>query len=399
MMKFLKRFPAVGLVLSLIFYLSISIVQAETFSLSVYRGDGDGLYTPGEQVFVWANPYDVGKASRTVVEPNWVADTVRVFDYWSGDVELLQDPFAMRTSLLMPASSVSITAHYRDTARWAPPRVISYLPPNYRGVIFILHGHGNCGASCLIEKTEVHNFIDAALAELYGVVLVNANDLFGDSWDETASPNQNVDMERIAAVYKDLIDRGTLSATDPIYMLGISAGGVFASLFSQKAQDQLGIPVDAMALFISPGNADIMPTTTVPTIFLLAENDDTNDGRLNELALLHHNILLNRGIPSQLWIKAATPLYPNYFQAIEGLSQGDSSAIFQALKNGGLLDNRNYLLQHPDDSNWQQRLPVAYRSSAYLKNIQSLLLVAYAGHAFFSDYNRKVLDFFRQSEQ
>lgn len=387
-------FRTASLVLSLIGSLATGAAHAETFALTVNKGDGDGLYTPGEQAFVWANPYDEEVASRAVVEPSQVADTVRVFDRWIGDVEQLQDPFAMRTSLVMPGTPVSITAQYKDAPRWAPSRVISYLPPNHRGVIFILHGRGNCGTSCLIEETAVHNFMDTALAESYGVVLVDAIDRRGDSWDVTASPTQNVDMGRVAAVYKDLVAKGRLSAADPIYMLGISAGGVFASLFDQTAQDQLGIPVDAMALFVSPGSADVMPTTTIPTFFVLAENDRTNDGALNELALWHHNVLLDRGVPSQLWVQAATPLHPNSFWAIEGLSQADSDAIFQALKSGGLLDEQNFLLQHPDDSNWQLQLPVAYLSNVYQNSIQGQLLAAYAGHSFFSDYNHKILSFF-----
>lgn len=394
MLNYSMKFRAVSVVLSLMLYLVTATLHAETFELTVDKGDGDGTYAPGEQVYVWANPYEDETATRALVEPNEVSGTVRIFDRWVGDVGQLQDPFAMRTSLVMPGAAVAISAQYKDAPRWAPSRVISYLPDSHRGVIFILHGRGGCGTSCLIEETAVHSFIDTALAEAYGVILVDAIDRRGESWDATVSPTANVDMGRVAAVYNDFIAKGTLSAQDPVYMLGISAGGVFASLFDQSAQDQLGIPVDAMALFVSPGNAEVMPTTTIPTFFVLAENDRTNNGALNELALWHHNVLLDHGIPSQLWMQGPTPLHPNSFWGIEGLTQADSETLFQSLKDGGLLDENNYLLEHPDDSNWQQHLPIAYLSTTYQNNIQGQLLAAYAGHSFFADFNHKMLSFF-----
>ena len=80
------------------------------------------------------------------------------------------------------------------------------------------------------------------------------------------------------------------------------------------------------------------------------------------------------------------------FWRISGLTVQDSQAIFNALRAGGYLDGRGYLLQDPDASGWQSVLPAQYNS--FTNSIAEQLRICWTEHTFFSDYDRRVLDFF-----
>lgn len=67
--------------------------------------------------------------------------------------------------------------------------------------------------------------------------------------------------------------------------------------------------------------------------------------------------------------------------------------FFFELKSQGYLDKNNFLIGNPRLSGWEKYMGLEYSEAARL-DIQDRLFVAYAEHAFYSDCDHRVLDFF-----
>jgi len=384
--------------LSFIRYLLILVVLAVSSSwvsaaqsiLTVINGSGSGVYEVNSVAHIWANPYEDGNPERALDEPEDPGAPGRIFDKWTGDTAYLADPNSVHTTLVMPENYVTVIAQYKDSPHWVAPRVLFYFPPNYRGVIFVFHGHFG-SASTWISSVESRNFINDATSRGYAMVILDSFDRVEKAWDEDPAVSDNIDLQRVAAVRDELILRGHMNPTDAIYVLGISNGGIFASLFDAQTQQSLGFPVSAAALYISPGNWEVMEETTVPTIFALAENDSFGDA-CNPAALMAFHSLFQRGIPTQYRVNAASPIYPERFWRIDGLSKTDSGTIYAALKSADFLDENDFLRESPLVSNWKNVIPSEYEN--YISDIQEQLVVGYAEHQFMSDFNHKIFSFF-----
>ena len=224
------------------------------------------------------------------------------------------------------------------------------------------------------------------------MVILDSFDRVEKAWDEDPAVSDNIDLQRVAAVRDDLILRGQMNPTEAIYVLGISNGGFFASLFDAQTQQSLGFPVSAAALYVSSGDSSVMEQTTLTTIFALAENDSDYAGAINSGALNAFLTLFRRGVPTQYWVNPPSPIYPQRFWRIDGLSKTDSEAIYAALKSADFLDENDFLRESPLVSNWKNVIPSEYEN--YISDIQEQLVVGFAEHQFMSDFNHKVFSFF-----
>jgi IPT/TIG domain. len=371
--------------------LFLASAQADTHQLTVVNGSGSRLYEASAVVDIWANPYDDIDPNRTGDESPIQNGLLGIFDRWTGDTVHLNDVYAAHTKVIMPAADIIITPQYKTLLSWSPPRVITTFPPAYKGVIFLFHGGGGLG-SWFFSITEISKFTNAAIAQGYALVTIDSFDQRDRQWDTTIYPEENKDLQRVKAVRDDLIVQGKMTADDSVYFVGLSNGGIFATLFDQVNQDALDFQVEAMALYISPGKPEIMHTTDVPTIFLLAENDAALNGGINSAALEGFNRLVSRDVPSQYWINPPSPLYPELFWCINGLSKVDSEIIYNALASGGLLDSEGFQIESPSLSGWQNLIPLEY--VRYITQIELQLLVSNAEHNFMSEFNHKVFRFF-----
>ncbi len=376
----------------IIIFLCHSTVSAATYSLSVQNGSGSGFYPENSSVHIYAHPYDDGDPNRANIEPLDPNAPLRIFDRWTGDSHILDDPYSADTSLTMPTGSVTVSAQYKDAPRWASPRMISHFPANHKGVIFIFHGMGG-SASNFFNNVKKISFSSSALLRGYAIIALDSFDRSAKLWDYTTPPSENIDMQRVAALRNDLILQGKMTTDDPVYLLGVSGGGFFTSLFTQDAQDQLNFPVEASALYISAFRSSVDESSSGPTIFLLAENDTViGEAFANDNAYENYNSLLTLGTPTQLWILKPSPVHPHQFWGIEELTQADSEIIWSTLQSYEFLDSNGYLIENPLDSNWQNFIPFEYQR--FFHEISDLLNIAYAEHTFMNNFNQKVLDFF-----
>jgi poly(3-hydroxybutyrate) depolymerase len=354
-------------------------------TLIVNNGSGGGVYSAGATVPIWANPQEDPNPENTTREPLDADLPMRIFDRWIGDTVQVADVESPQTSITMSTGDIDITAQYKDAPRWLD--VTTYFPNPHIGVIFMFHGAGGCGY-CFLDRPETRLFIEESTAKGYAIVALDSYDRQARVWNLETAPADNPDLQRVAAVRQNLIARGNMNPTDPVYLVGISSGGFFASLFTQPIQDTLQFPVAAMALYISPGSYSSIMSATVPTIFVAGINDTLMAYNLIQTS---YGQLLSLDVATQLISSTPSRLYPERFWRINGLSALDSRAIYDALDNAGFLDGEGYLLNNPNASGWQTALPAAYLT--YTESVGEQLQVAFAEHAFMGHLNKPVLDF------
>lgn len=361
--------------LFLIFILS-SFCYAQRTTLTVTNGSGDAQIRGRRIADVWADPNPSGM----------------VFDRWTGDTNLIQNPFEYHTKVNNLSLNVNLTAVYKSAPVWTPTfetingSLVGYrFPADSVGVIFHFHGAGG-SATQLFNASEQRVFADEAVAENYAVVALSSVDRVNRQWNPNPQIENNPDMQNVRAAVNLFIARGWISASTPIFANGISNGGGFAPRVSRA----LGLR--ATSIFIAAGPVNVMSQTLVPTIWNVMRNDSVVGADGIAQATANYQNLLARGISARYNTLAASPVFPERFRRISGLTATDSRTIYNALKGNNFLDARDFLINNPFTSNWENVIPAQYNSS--LDEIDAQLKICYAEHTFYSDYDRRVLDFF-----
>lgn len=361
--------------LLLIFSSSIFCYSQKT-NLTVTNGSGDAKIRGRQIVHIWADPNPSGM----------------VFDRWTGDIALVQNPFEYHTKVNNLSLNINLTAVYKSAPVWNPTyETINGSQMGYRfpaapiGLIFHFHGTGG-SATGLFTDDEQRIFANEAVAENYAVVTLSSVDRTNRQWNPNPQLENNPDMQNVQAAINLFISRGWIFASTPVFANGISNGGAFAPRVSRALNFR------ATSIFIASGTVNVMSQTTVPTIWNLMQNDTTIGADGIAQAASNYQNLLGRNIPAKYNLLAPSPVYPERFWRINGLTAADSNTIYNALKQNGFLDSRGFLLQNPNTSNWSSAIPSQYDS--YLNDIGDQLTICYTEHKFFSDYDRRILDFF-----
>lgn len=350
------------------------------FQVTVTVGSGSGKYKgAGQLAHVWAaaNP------------PNMV------FDKWSGDTELVSDINAWHTRVSLKRKNINLTAIYKNAADWNPTfdtvngsSYGYYIPPNVRGVMFRFHGSGGSGSS-VFTKSEDRIAANDFVAAGYAIVSLDSSNRVERQWSTVQPPN-NPDLANIQALINLFISRGSITSATPIFTYGMSNGGAF----SPRAAYWLSISgtnVKGAAVYCAQGNA-FANQSNVPTIWNIAQNDATIGETGNQGALSAYQTLARRGIAAQYNLNIPSPVYPQRFTRIPGLSLNDSQVIYDSLKNNSFLDRNDYLMMDPTTSNWLGIIPAAYNN--YRGDIADQLNACYTAHQFFGDFNNRVIAFF-----
>lgn len=347
-----------------------------SYSLTVVNGFGSGRYQAGSTVHVWADPYPQG----------WT------FDTWKGDTQPLPDTRSMHATMIMPAQDIQIEAAYKKIPVWSASftsitgrDVYYYFPPtDYKGVILFFHGSGGDAREWSSLGMERRHFFDDIIADGYAILALDSADRVNKQWDLNLPPASNSDLEAVEAILTSFRADGWMSAETPLYGVGMSQGGRFATL----AGYTLGMK--ATAIWVGAGHEEITSITTVPTIWCLADHDPIID---REEVLAQYQKLTKRHVDAIFYVHTQTPLYPLYFVNIEGIDEAASERLFSEFQSRGYLDSDNFLIENPRLSGWEKHIGLEYPESARL-DIQDRLFVAYAEHAFYSDCDHLVLDFF-----
>lgn len=349
---------------------------AQRSTVVVTSGSGDGSYKGHPFVHVWADPAPAGM----------------VFDRWIGNTLLLQNSQESHTKLRTANLNVEITATYRSAPAWNPTfetlngiQMGHYFPASPAGVIFHFHGQGG-SANLLFSNLERRIFANEAVAEGYAVVALDSADRINRDWSTSNDIATSPDIQNVQAAINLFISRGWITASTSLFAHGFSKGAGFSPRVSRA------LNFKATSMNLLAGTPDIINITTIPIIWCIAINDGTiMPGGVQQSRNNYQN-LLNRGVPAEYHLAVPTPVYPERFWRISGLTATDSQAIHAALRQNGFIDRRNFLLSDPDTSGWESAIPAQHTS--FVSSIRDQLRICYTEHTFFSDYNRRVLDFF-----
>jgi hypothetical protein len=212
--------------------------------------------------------------------------------------------------------------------------VISYVPDNPRGMIYVFHGSG--GSADFAEKVETVDVLNGFVAEGYGFVSTSSTERTGDKrWDPTnPSLSTNPDLARLVRLQANLVATTALEPTTPLFGIGMSNGARFVTLWGQTWQDA-GYPV--RAIWASNGKiADPVAAAgglTVATVFSTAINDFTSPPLP---IVVGYNTTVAAGTPAQLYVSQERTLAPSPYQRIPGVDGSEANGIVAALKATGV---------------------------------------------------------------
>jgi hypothetical protein len=349
---------------------------AQRSNVVITNGSGDGNYKGQPFVHVWADPNPAGM----------------VFDRWTGDTFLLQNAREWHTKLRTAKLNVNLTATYKPAPAWTPVyetlnniQMGYHFPPNAQGVIFHFHGQGG-SANLLFNNLERRIFANEAVAEGYAVVALDSADRINRDWSTSNDIATSPDIQNVQTAVNLFVQRGWMNAQTPKFAHGFSKGAGF----SPRVARALNFRATSMTALA--GTPDIINITTIPTIWCVPQNDGTIMAGGVRQAYLNYQNLVSRGVPAQHHLFAPSPVYAERFWRISGLTAADSQAIFNALRQNNFIDGRGFLPHDPDTSGWQSAIPAQYNS--FVQSISEQLRICYTEHTFFSDFNRRVLDFF-----
>lgn len=181
------------------------------------------------------------------------------------------------------------------------------------------------------------------------------------------------------------------------FSVGMSNGGAYSASCSYLFNFNAGIS------YCAQGLVNVFASSTVPFQFCMAKYDaNDNVGPTgNANALSNSNQLTARAICSRYYLHDNSPLYPERFMRIQGVTFAKSQAVVNDLVNNNMLDATKYVNVLPDT------IAARYLANTSLfpgfnslnglqrPEILSQIKAAFADHQFFSDYNSLSLAFFK----
>ncbi|MEN0047646.1 MAG: hypothetical protein AAF806_11360 [Bacteroidota bacterium] len=371
-----------------------------TFKLTVENGYGSGTYKVGDTVHIFAR-----EEAQFELFDNWTFSVA--------DIQFLADEGEWRNQFIMPASDLTCTANFASldpdflqfeeiqAAEHKKP-VYYAFPENHKGTVFVFHGTGGSTRGWITpNKDQSYALVKDLYHAGFGVVITESEestlrrDLNGDGklrWQGyPIDPVRNIDYRNMEIIIRTFEDRGVLNRNN-IHTIGMSNGGSFSGTFSFFFDAKTSV------IYQAGSQQFIAKNTNAATLFCMMPNDDIIQTDGNEDALAHHNILKTRGIRSEYFMNVPYPVYSAYFQRV-GIDAVISEAIFEELKTNQVIDNQNFLQFSLEELQEQiQRNPSSWSvlsglSTRNLIDAVGLLDVAYGGHQFYSNHNKRTINF------
>ncbi len=378
----------------LIFIFSFLFSQ---YQLQIDNGYGSGQYSTGDIIHIWAHetPGD------------------SIFTGWSEINGVLPSNQEWHTSVIMPSFDLNISANFEviENTQFQSEEIqcvnslkeVYYVfPENHIGVIFLFHGTSGHGINWFI-KVENNIFTKDAVSRGFAVIAIDSEeatlgDINGDGylrW-KTLPPNseENIDIGNISALIDTFQFRGLIEENNPIFALGMSNGSNFAPSVSYA------LNFSATAGYCSKGIPALFEVTEIPTIFCTVENDHTSD---NNITYENYQTLLYRQIQTEYHENEVQPLYSQRFKRVPEIDDQLSQQLYNEISNGGFLGiNQFFNIEYSEfleSIEYSPELfPVFHSTETSIQSgIKGQLKNTMAEHAFFSEFNHRVLDFFQST--
>ena len=373
-------------------------------ALTVNGGFGGGNYPGGSRIDIFASTPPAGQ----------------VFDRWTGDTTVLGTgplaPLVAHTVITLPNTPVTLTATYKAAPAWTPvtipafnpqaftpqgattPTTVSatlayYVPAGATALVFLLHDTDGAAADWFTAP-ESALLLRELVANGYGVAALSSVNRNTRAWNAQATLAANPDALNFAAAHTKFVADGLLSATRPVFLLGLAAGADTAMRFAPLlAGATPARPIRGTVLYCGSGIETQAVVSHIPALFLLADNDSSLAAAGATAARDNSQLLAGRGLATAVINNLAAPVHPGRFRALgvtaPAFTATDATAVWNAVKTAGLIDANNYVKALPTDAALTAALPAAYQSRR--ADVSAQLDVAYAAQGFFSDANARVL--------
>lgn len=151
--------------------------------------------------------------------------------------------------------------------------VISAIPDDPIALLFVFHGTG--GGATVVEATEMTAVMNAMYEAGVGFVAMDSVDQTTGVFDDDAAPGDNADWAFHQQLRAAVIEQGLITEATPLFSLGFSAGGAYASYFLHAGRDA-GWPVLGGLFHNASGSSGEFrgPPREVAAMWLPAEHDD-----------------------------------------------------------------------------------------------------------------------------
>jgi predicted esterase len=299
---------------------------------------------------------------------------------------------AVATALFAGCAVTPAAEWQRTTFEGFP--VISYVPENPRGLVFLFHGTG--GSASFADRVETTDVLNRLVAQGYGFVSTSSTERTGNRrWLVTdPSLTTNPDLARLLRLRAHLVSTTPVEPGTPLVGIGMSNGARFVTLWGQ-AWRNAGHPV--RAIWASHGRIappfDGPGQLTVPTFFSTSENDFTvpPGGVILDLAQT-----MDAGTPAEFAISRERRLTAPPYERIPGIDASEAQQIVQALIATGVWDAQGNRIE-PDVETAAARagtvsLPPSVQAQASQIADQTALQMAV--HQFTAEHTQQVLGFF-----
>ena len=374
--------------------------QISNYTVVVTNGFGSGTYNIGDSVHIWAR--------------NCTAN--ETFNNWTNDSSLLNGRNEWHSWFIMPAKNINLSANIQSVnyqlvfekikGKSILKNVYYFFPTSHKGIVYLFHG-SNGSASNWTKNYENTALIKDLVAEGFAVVVTEAeevslnNDTNGDGslrWNTSIlDSTSNSDFANIKAISDTFYTRKYTNRTIPRYCIGQSNGGsasiAVASFFKMKA---------CVAYCASGGaTSSLLNTTNTPIKFCLQQwdNNSVMGQQGNANAISNSDGLKTRGVCSGYNINTSSPIYPLRFSRNVLISDNTSALIFNELRTNNLLTDKNFLKGYAQ-AVWDavklfpQKFPtIAALSSDQIELVDEQLSCTSADHQFYSDANKKTIQF------
>jgi poly(3-hydroxybutyrate) depolymerase len=216
--------------------------------------------------------------------------------------------------------------------------VVSYVPDDPVGLVYVFHGSG--GSAKFATRVETVDSLNDLIDRGYGFVATESTERAGNRRWNVFDPSldTNLDLARLARLQQHVVDTTTVTQATPLVGLGMSNGARFVSLWGQQWADA-GYPVRAIAMYMG---TIASPVTAgggldVPTFFVIAENDFTSPpGPI----IADHLETAARGTPTDLVVAREQPLTSTRFLRIPEIDAAEADAVVAALVATGAWDGQ-----------------------------------------------------------
>ena len=371
--------------------------------LSVTNGYGGGTYNAGEKVHVfaeytqenelvsgWDSNVDIGNTDGKLgLKGEWHFS----FNMPASDVTLRPrlDQFPLEPKQLIDLTLSSSTG--TELPVWY------YIPKNPVGVVGFFHGSG--GSRKFLTNPQPWYTARQLVHAGYGIFATSSQESinkvgkkrWNTKWNSFCSNN---DLKNIKIVLEKFSSRGLITNETNLHAIGMSNGGVFAYTLVQAG----GLGFSSGLSTCAHGDLNIDPS--LPFMWQMCENDSQESvARKKGNSVANYEKLLKKDIPSIHVTHPASPVYPERFTRIRGVSATTSRNLYMYMQDNGLLSEKKYIIRPETDEDLETLIG---KSSDFnsLDGRQKLefrgeLFIALAEHRYFDDYSKEVIDFFKSN--